>query len=68
MIYIIYVHVHFCLCLFIDLPAGPTIPTIASQMAYGCSIASCGVAGGPAIKTTVYPFIIRGATASGRED
>ena len=44
----------------IDVVGGPTIPTIASQMCYGCSIASCGVAGGPAIKTTVYPFIIRG--------
>ena len=29
-------------------------------MAYGCTLATCGVAGGPAIKTTVYPFIIRG--------
>eukprot|EP00435_Cladocopium_sp_Y103_P028525 s1050_g7.t1 len=34
-------------------------------MAYGCSIASCGVAGGPAIKTTVYPFIIRGVKLHG---
>ena len=46
---------------WVRLLPGPTIPTIASQMCYGCSIASCGVAGGPAIKTTVYPFIIRGA-------
>lgn len=49
----------------IDVVGGPTIPTIASQMAYGCSIASCGVAGGPAIKTTVYPFIIRGVKLYG---
>ncbi|CAK9025470.1 unnamed protein product [Durusdinium trenchii] len=49
----------------IDVVGGPTIPTIASQMVYGCTLASCGVAGGPAIKTTVYPFIIRGVKLYG---
>jgi len=49
----------------IDVVGGPTIPTICSQMAYGCTLATCGVAGGPAIKTTVYPFIIRGVKLYG---
>ena len=49
----------------IDVVGGPTIPTVCSQTSYGCTVATCGVAGGPSIKTTVYPFIIRGVKLHG---
>jgi acrylyl-CoA reductase (NADPH) len=34
-------------------------------MAIGSSVASCGVAGGAALNTTVFPFILRGVNLLG---
>jgi acrylyl-CoA reductase (NADPH) len=49
----------------IDNVGGETMAGLLRTMATGASIASCGVAGGPAVPTTVFPFILRGVNVLG---
>lgn len=43
----------------IDTVGGSTLATLLSQMAYGGSVASCGLAGGSELTTNVVPFLLR---------
>jgi len=49
----------------IDNVGGDTLAGLLRTMALGGSIASCGVAGGGVLSTTVYPFILRGVNVLG---
>lgn len=49
----------------IDSVGGQTLATVLSQVRYGGSVASCGLAGGPDLPATVLPFILRGVTLAG---
>jgi len=49
----------------IDSVGGTTLATVLAQMAYGGSIAACGLAGGVELKTTVIPFLLRGVNVLG---
>jgi acrylyl-CoA reductase (NADPH) len=49
----------------IDNVGGETMAGLLRSMALHASIASCGVAGGPAVATTVFPFILRGVNVLG---
>lgn len=49
----------------IDNVGGDTLAGILRQMAAGGSVASCGLAGGAALTTTVFPFILRGVNLLG---
>jgi acrylyl-CoA reductase (NADPH) len=49
----------------IDNVGGDTLAGLLRGMAVGASIASCGVAGGGAFSSTVYPFILRGVNILG---
>jgi len=49
----------------IDTVGGETLASLLRSMAYGASVASCGLAGGKALNTTVYPFILRGVNLLG---
>jgi acrylyl-CoA reductase (NADPH) len=49
----------------IDNVGGDTLAGLLRTMALGASIASCGVAGGPNVSTTVFPFILRGVNVLG---
>lgn len=49
----------------IDNVGGDTLAGILRTMAIGGSVASCGLAGGAALNTTVFPFILRGANLLG---
>ena len=49
----------------IDNVGGDTLAGLLRTMALGGSIASCGVAGGPMVATTVFPFILRGVNLLG---
>src|SRR5271154_6506333 len=44
----------------IDNVGGDTLASLLKAVALGGSVASCGLAGGPALNTTVFPFILRG--------
>src|SRR5271168_1813909 len=44
----------------IDNVGGDTLASLLKAVALGGSVASCGLAGGPALSTTVFPFILRG--------
>jgi acrylyl-CoA reductase (NADPH) len=44
---------------------GETMAGLLRSMAMHASIASCGVAGGPTVATTVFPFILRGVNVLG---
>ena len=44
----------------IDTVGGQTLVSLLSTMAYGTSVAACGLAGGSNLSTTVFPFILRG--------
>lgn len=49
----------------VDSVGGTTLATlVATARRHGC-IAACGLAGGPSLKTTVFPFILRGVTLAG---
>ncbi len=43
----------------IDTVGGATLATLLSQLAYGSSVASCGLAGGSELTTNVVPFLLR---------
>jgi len=49
----------------IDSVGGTTLATVLAQMAYGGSVAACGLAGGVELKTTVIPFLLRGVNVLG---
>ncbi len=49
----------------IDSVGGTTLVYLARTTKTDCSIASCGVAGGSAVNTTVFPFILRGVNVLG---
>ena len=49
----------------IDNVGGDTLAGILRSTAAGGSVASCGLAGGPVLNTTVFPFILRGVNLLG---
>ena len=49
----------------VDTVGGDTLAGLIRTMAYGSSIAACGLAGGTAFNTTVFPFILRGVSLLG---
>lgn len=49
----------------IDSVGGTTLATVLTQMAYRASVASCGLAGGSELNTTVVPFLLRGINLLG---
>ena len=49
----------------VDTVGGDTLAGLLRTMAYGSSIAACGLAGGTALGTTVFPFILRGVSLLG---
>lgn len=49
----------------VDSVGGDTLAGIIRGLAIGASVAACGVAGGPKVNTTVFPFILRGANLLG---
>jgi acrylyl-CoA reductase (NADPH) len=49
----------------VDAVGGTMLARVLGQMKYGCSVAAVGLAGGPALPTTVIPFIIRGVNLLG---
>jgi acrylyl-CoA reductase (NADPH) len=51
----------------IDSVGGTTLAALLASMAAGASVAACGVAGGSALPTTVFPFILRGVSLLGMD-
>jgi acrylyl-CoA reductase (NADPH) len=51
----------------VDTVGGDTLAGLLRSMAYGSSVAACGLAGGSALSTTVMPFILRGVNLLGIE-
>jgi len=49
----------------IDAVGGSTLAGVLSSLAYGGSVAACGLAGGSDLATTVFPFILRGVNLLG---
>ncbi|MFZ5823721.1 MAG: MDR family oxidoreductase [Bacillota bacterium] len=49
----------------VDSVGGQTLSTLLSGMMRECSVASCGLAGGHQLNTTVMPFILRGVNLLG---
>lgn len=49
----------------VDSVGGQTLATVLSQVAYGGTVAACGLAGGSDLPTSVMPFILRGVTLAG---
>jgi acrylyl-CoA reductase (NADPH) len=49
----------------IDNVGGDTLANLLKGVALGGSVASCGLAGGPSLTTTVFPFILRGVNLLG---
>lgn len=49
----------------VDTVGGETLAGLVRSMLSGASIAACGVAGGPNLATTVFPFILRGVNLLG---
>jgi acrylyl-CoA reductase (NADPH) len=49
----------------IDNVGGDTLAGLLRSVAIGGSVASCGLAGGAAVNTTVFPFILRGVNLLG---
>ena len=49
----------------VDTVGGETLAGLIRTMCSNASIASCGVAGGPTLPTTVFPFILRGVNLLG---
>ncbi len=49
----------------VDTVGGDTLAAILPAMRFNSSVAACGVAGGPALATTVFPFILRGVSLLG---
>jgi acrylyl-CoA reductase (NADPH) len=49
----------------VDSVGGDTLAAIVRGLAANGSVAACGVAGGSALNTTVFPFILRGVNLLG---
>lgn len=49
----------------VDSIGGKTLSGLFAEMASRSSVAACGMAGGPAIHTSVWPFILRGVNLLG---
>ena len=49
----------------IDAVGGDTLAHVLTEMAYGGSVAACGLAGGNSLATTVIPFLLRGINLLG---
>ena len=49
----------------IDAVGGQTLACVLTQLKYGMSVASCGLAGGNDLATTVIPFLLRGVNLLG---
>lgn len=49
----------------VDTVGGDTLASLLKSMNVGASIAACGNAGGAALNTTVFPFILRGVNLLG---
>ena len=49
----------------IDAVGGTTLASILAGLRYGASVASCGLAGGNKLDTTVVPFLLRGVRLLG---
>jgi acrylyl-CoA reductase (NADPH) len=49
----------------IDAVGGATLACVLTQLKYGMSVASCGLAGGNELATTVIPFLLRGVNLLG---
>ncbi|WP_018231854.1 MDR family oxidoreductase [Thioalkalivibrio thiocyanodenitrificans] len=49
----------------VDAVGGDMLAHVLAEMRYGSSVAACGLAGGPALKTTVLPFLLRGVRLLG---
>lgn len=49
----------------VDTVGGETLAALLRGMAYGTSVAVCGLAGGSLLHTTVFPFILRGVSMIG---
>ena len=44
----------------VDTVGGDTLAAALSQLAYKAAVAACGVASGPKVPASVFPFILRG--------
>lgn len=49
----------------VDSVGGDTLAGILRSLSIGTSVAACGLAGGPKLNTTVFPFILRGVNLLG---
>ena len=49
----------------VDAVGGATLAAVLPRLAYGGAVASCGLAGGSALETTVVPFLLRGVRLLG---
>jgi acrylyl-CoA reductase (NADPH) len=49
----------------VDTVGGNTLATLLASTSHRGCVAACGLVGGGELKTTVYPFILRGVTLSG---
>ena len=49
----------------VDAVGGDMLAHVLAEMRYGSSVAACGLAGGPALRTTVLPFLLRGVNLLG---
>lgn len=51
----------------VDCVGGDTLADVLSSVKYGGAVAASGLTGGPALKTTVLPFILRGVALLGMD-
>ena len=51
----------------VDTVGGETLASLFPAMAYGTSVAACGLPGGSELNTTVFPFILRSVSLLGIE-
>ena len=49
----------------VDAVGGDTLAHVLAEMAYGGSVAACGLAGGNSLSTTVIPFLLRSVNLLG---
>ena len=49
----------------VDVVGGEVLAALLTQVAYGGSVAACGLTGGSGLATTVFPFILRGVSLLG---
>jgi acrylyl-CoA reductase (NADPH) len=49
----------------VDTAGGNTLATLLASTSHRGCVAACGLVGGTELKTTVYPFILRGVTLAG---